>query len=144
MVVIWFHHCFLFFQKFYLSLLGCLPCWGLWVFAIWLSQIIIIIITIITITIRRRMAEQLQQCINNHQAPEWITTGRTALDQKDKSKGNVASNYRPITCLPIMLRLLTSIISESLYNYLEETDTIPHQQKGCRRKCRGTKDQLLI
>ena len=73
-----------------------------------------------------------------------MTTGRTALVQKDKSKGNVASNYRPITCLPIMWKLLTGIISERLYNYLEETNTIPHQQKGCRRKCRGTKDQLLI
>ena len=86
------------------------------------------------------MAEQLQHCINNHQAPEWMTTGRTALVQKEKNKGKVASNYRPITCLPIMWKLLTSIISESL----EETDTIPHRQKGYRRKCRGTKDQLLI
>ena len=94
--------------------------------------------------LHQRMAEQLQHCINNHQAPEWMTTGRTALVQKDKSKGNVASNYRPITCLPIMWKLLTGIISERLYNYLEETKTIPHQQKGCRRKCRGTKGQLVI
>ena len=43
-----------------------------------------------------------------------------------------------------MWKLPTGIISERLYNHLEETDTMPHQQKGCRRKCRGTKDQLLI
>ena len=43
-----------------------------------------------------------------------------------------------------MWQLLTGIISERLYNSLEETNTIPHQQKGCRRKCRGTKGQLLI
>lgn len=91
-----------------------------------------------------RIAEQLQHCISNHHAPKWMTTGRTSLVQKDRSKGNIASNYRPITCLPIMWKLLTGIISERLYNYLEETNTIPHQQKGCRRKCRGTKDQLLI
>ena len=30
------------------------------------------------------------------------------------------------------------------YNYLKETNTISHLQKGCRRKCWGTKDQLLI
>ena len=59
-----------------------------------------------------------------------MTTGRTALVQKDKSKGNVASNYRPITCLPIMWKLLTGIISERLYNYLEETDTIPTNRKA--------------
>ena len=90
------------------------------------------------------MTEQLQHCINNHQAPEWMTTGRTALVRKDKIKGNVASDYRPITCLPIMWKLLTGIISERLYNYLEETNTIPHQQKRCRKNCRGTKDQLQI
>ena len=28
-VVAWFSHCFFFFLKFSLSLLGCLPCWGL-------------------------------------------------------------------------------------------------------------------
>ena len=90
------------------------------------------------------MAEQLQHCINNHQAPEWMATGRTALIQIDKSKGNVASNYRPITCLPIMWKLLIGIISERLYNYLVETNTVPHQQNSCKRKCIGTKDQLLI
>ena len=94
--------------------------------------------------LHQRMAEQLQYCINNHQAPEWMTTGRTALVQKDKSKGNIASNYRKITCLPIMWKLPMGIINERLYNYLEKTSTIPHQQKGCRRKSRGTKDQLLI
>ena len=44
-------------------------------------------------SLHQRMAEELQHCINNHQAPEWMTTGRTALVQKD-----VASNYRPIAC----------------------------------------------
>ena len=73
-----------------------------------------------------------------------MTTGRIALVQKDKNKVNVTSEYRPVTCLPIMWKLLTGIISERLYNYLEETNTIPHQQKSCRRKCKGTKDQLLI
>ncbi|XP_066981086.1 uncharacterized protein [Macrobrachium rosenbergii] len=69
---------------------------------------------------------------------------RASLAQKDKNKGNIASNYRLIICLPIMWKLPTGIISERLYNYLEDTNTIPHQQKGCRRKCRGTKDQLPI
>ena len=37
--------------------------------------------------------------------------------QKDKSKGNVASNYRPITCLPFMWKLLTSAIAHQIYAY---------------------------
>ncbi|MEO1255298.1 MAG: reverse transcriptase family protein, partial [Bacteroidota bacterium] len=91
-----------------------------------------------------RIAQQLEVCIRNHKAPTWMTLGRTSLIQKDKNKGTIPTNYRPITCLPIMWKLLTGIISDRLYEYLEETHTIPYQQKGGRRKCRGTKDQLLI
>ena len=29
--------------------------------------------------LHQRMAEQLQHCINNHQAPEWMATGRTVV-----------------------------------------------------------------
>ena len=90
------------------------------------------------------MAEQLQHCTNNHQAPEWMTTGRTALVQKDKSKGNVASNYRPITRLPIMWKLLAGIISERLYNYLKETNTIPHQQKAVKGSAEAPKTNSLL
>jgi hypothetical protein len=32
--------------------------------------------------------------------PEWMTSGRTTLLQKDKEKGTAVENYRPITCLP--------------------------------------------
>ena len=95
-------------------------------------------------SLHERIAQQLQGCVLQKDVPEWMTTGRTALIQKDQHKGNVASNYRPITCLPIMWKLLTGIISEELYTYLEETNTLPREQKGCRRKCRGTKDHLLV
>ena len=91
-----------------------------------------------------KIAEQLQECMIHKDAPEWMTTGRTALIQKDQEKGNIPSNYRPITCLPVIWKLLTGIISEELYVYLEETNTLPKEQKGCRRKCRGTKDHLLV
>ena len=95
-------------------------------------------------SLHQRTVGQLQICIQNEQAPNWMTTGRTTLTQKDKAKGAAVTNYRPITCLPLMWKLLTGIISEDLYNFLETTNTIPHEQKGCRRKCKGTKDQLLI
>ena len=31
-----------------------------------------------------------------------------------------------------------------VYTYLERGSLLPEEQKGCRRRCRGTKDQLLI
>ena len=63
---------------------------------------------------------------------------------KDKSKGNVASNYRPITCLPLIWKLLTGIIADGMYSFLESRDLLPDEQKGCRKKSRGTHDQLFI
>ena len=76
--------------------------------------------------------------------PVWMTTGRTVLCQKDPQKGNVVDNYRPIYCLPLMWKLMTGVIADSVYKMLEESDILPTEQKGCRKKSRGTKDQLLI
>ena len=76
--------------------------------------------------------------------PEWMTHGRTVLCQKDPQKGNTADNYRPITCLPLMWKLLTGVIAEKMYNYLEQEKILPEEQKGCRRGSRGTKGQLLL
>ena len=44
----------------------------------------------------------------------------------------------------IMWKLLTGIISEDMYCFMENENLLPEEQKGCRRKSRGTKDQLLI
>ena len=43
-----------------------------------------------------------------------------------------------------MWKLLTGIISEDMYCFMENENILPDEQKGCRRKSRGTKDQLLI
>jgi len=43
-----------------------------------------------------------------------------------------------------MWKLLTGIMSEKLYYHLERNNLLVDEQKGCRKKSRGTKDQLLI
>ena len=43
-----------------------------------------------------RVSLQLKECLDSGFVPSWLTRGRTSLLQKDKSEGNVASNYRPI------------------------------------------------
>ena len=91
-----------------------------------------------------RIALQLQDCLTTTQIPEWFTIGATTLILKDKEKGNIASNCTPITCLPLMWKLCTGIMVDERYNHLEEKRLLPEEQKGCRRKSRGTKDQLLI
>ena len=76
--------------------------------------------------------------------PERMTHGLTVLCQKEPQKGNTGDNYRPITCLPLIWKLLTGAIAEEMCNYLEREKILPEEQKGCKRGSSGTKDQLLV
>ena len=76
--------------------------------------------------------------------PSWLTEGRTALLWKDKSKGNIASNYRPITCLPLMWKLLSGVIADQIYGHLDQQKLLSEEQKGYRKRSRGTNDLLYI
>ena len=64
--------------------------------------------------------------------------------QKDKSKGNAASIYRPITCFPLMWKLLTGVIADQIYVHLDHGTLLPEEQKGCRKGSRGIVDLLYI
>ena len=91
------------------------------------------------------IATQLNEILEGtKEIPARMTYGRTVLCQKDAAKGNSVENFRPITCLPLMWKLLTGIISEDLYCFMENENLFPEEQKGCRRKSMGTKDQLVI
>ena len=63
---------------------------------------------------------------------------------KDTEKRPIVSNFRPITCLPLMWKLLTSVLADAMYEHLDGKGLLVDEQKGCRRKSRGTNDQLLI
>ena len=88
--------------------------------------------------------EYLRECLDSGEVSDWLTKGRTVLAQKDKAKENIASNYPPITCLPLVWKLLTSILADEIYDYLEKNMLLPEDQKRCRRKCKGTGDLLFI
>ena len=95
--------------------------------------------------IHGRIAAQLNEILEGtKEIPAWMTYGRTVLCHKDAAKGNSVENFRPITCLPLMWKLLTGIVSEDIYCFMENEHLFPEEQKGYRRKSRGTKDQLLI
>ena len=79
----------------------------------------------------QRVRSQLKECFDIGFLPCWLTKGRTALLQKDKSKGNIASKYRPITCLPLMWKLLTGIIADQIYGHLDQEKLLPEEQKRC-------------
>ena len=60
--------------------------------------------------LHKRIAEQLNGIIRTGVVPTWMTTGRTFLCVKDISKGNAADNYRPMSCLPLMWKVLTELL----------------------------------
>ena len=80
-----------------------------------------------------KLLNNLAQCIEEGNVPDWMTKGRTVLIQKDKSKSNVASNYRPITCLPLVWKLMTGILAEEIYGFLSTGIGLPEEQKGCSK-----------
>ena len=73
-----------------------------------------------------------------------MTLGKIVLCQRDPNIGNAVDNYRPILCLLLMCKLMIKTIAESISNFIDVDDKLLVKQKGCRKKSRGTKDQLLI
>ena len=91
------------------------------------------------------IAEQLDSLLGDGgELPGWMTYGKTVLCLKDPEKGSAVDNYRPISCLPLMWKLLTGILGNEIYEFIDKNNIFPEEQKGCKRKSRGTKDQLLI
>ena len=64
--------------------------------------------------------------------------------RKISVKGNVASNHRPITYLPLMWKLLTGVTADQIHAHLDQEKLLPEDQKRCRKGSRGTNDILYI
>ena len=76
--------------------------------------------------LHERIAIQMNKILMGEDSPPaWMTYRRTVLCQKDPRKGNAVENYRPITCLPLMWKLLTGMIAEETSNYLERQKLLP-------------------
>ena len=73
-----------------------------------------------------------------------MTLGNIVLCQKDLAKRSAVDNYRPISCLPLMWKLMTRMLAGKMYSYLARQNALPSEQKGCRKGSCATKDQLLI
>ena len=81
--------------------------------------------------LHEHVAKQMDNIISNREdIPKWMTFGKTVLCQKDPSKGNAVDNYRPISCLPLMWKLMAGTIAESIYNFLDVNDKLLVEQKG--------------
>ena len=64
-------------------------------------------------------------------------TKGTLLIQEGKSKGRAASNYPPIACLPLYWKLLTALLSDEIYLFLEKNQLQPKEQRDVEGKAVG-------
>ena len=96
------------------------------------------------IALHCRIAEQLNLILEFCSVPQWMNQGKTILCVKDPSLKNAAENFWPITYLPLMWKLLSGMLSEKMYYHFEMGQLLSEEEKGCRKRSRGTKDQLLI
>ena len=91
-----------------------------------------------------RLTLEISRCLQGAQVPEWMTKGKSGLIQKERSKGDTPNNDRPITCLPMMWKILTAQVREWIYDSLTSRGLFPEEQKGCREGSRGTEYLLYI
>ena len=75
--------------------------------------------------------------------PDWWTTGQTTLIAKEEPTQN-PSNYRLITCLLVMYKILSSIVTSRMSHHINANKIIPNEQKGNASNTYGTIDQLII
>ena len=94
-------------------------------------------------SIQEGLRRSLQKCLENGNMPMWMTKGRTILMKNGKEKGKATSNYRPITCLPLVWKLLTGVIANVIYGFLDTNLLLPQELKRLRRKSRGMNDLLF-
>ena len=66
------------------------------------------------------------------------------IDPKNPNKGTAPNNYRPITCLPIMRKILIAQVREEIYYLLTSCRLFSEEQKGCRKGSRGITVLLYI
>ena len=78
----------------------------------------------------------------NRAIEKWLPIGRTYLLYKGKDPKQ-PRNYRPITCLNTMYKLLTSTLAMHIERHIDDHDIMEVTQKGCRKGKKGCKDHLM-
>ncbi|KAL0274582.1 UNVERIFIED_CONTAM: hypothetical protein PYX00_002681 [Menopon gallinae] len=75
--------------------------------------------------------------------PEFLTEGVTFMLPKDSGACD-PSKFRPITCLCTLYKALTSCLTAKIYEHCDSNNLVAEEQKGCRKRSRGCKEQVLI
>ena len=66
------------------------------------------------------------------------------LNKHPQNMTNIPKNSRPITCLSTMYKILTSIVTKRIYNFLDTNKCYHRNEKAVKKGSYGCKNQLLI
>ncbi|XP_045477912.1 uncharacterized protein LOC123683059 [Harmonia axyridis] len=92
----------------------------------------------------RKLAELFQKAlIDPTHIPPSCTLGTTHMIPKG-TRNEDASNYRPITCLPAIYKILTGILTQRIWKHVSKHNILATQQGVCRRDVKGCKELLII
>ena len=72
---------------------------------------------------------------------KWFTQGIKYLIPKF-NETNISKNYRPITCLSTIYKILMSIVTERTYNFLDANNILPSEQKGYKKRANVRKQSV--
>ena len=92
----------------------------------------------------RQTSTRNEQMLPRWKVPDWKTKGKTTLIQKNLSKRTAPNNYRPITYLSMMWKILTAQIREEIYISLTSCSLFTEEQKICRKGSRCSAVLLYI
>ncbi|XP_064074799.1 uncharacterized protein LOC135194103 [Vanessa tameamea] len=94
--------------------------------------------------LHEKLAKKCTELIKGEaQLPDFLAKGITHMLPKSADTSS-PSQYRPITCLPTLYKLITSCISNKINSHIESNNILAEEQKGCRQGHRGCKEQLII
>ncbi|XP_044749653.1 uncharacterized protein LOC123310249 [Coccinella septempunctata] len=92
----------------------------------------------------KRLAEIFQRALTDPTCiPETCTLGISHMIPKGAKNGD-PTNYRPITCLPVIYKILTGIVTQKIWDHVAKNSILAREQNGCRRDVKGCKELLII
>lgn len=80
---------------------------------------------------------------NPQQLPQFLAQGKTYIIPKNHNTVDPA-NYRPITCLQTLYKIISSTIYKKIEQHLQKYNIITEEQKGCRKNNQGCKEELIV
>ncbi|XP_044757776.1 uncharacterized protein LOC123315935 [Coccinella septempunctata] len=74
--------------------------------------------------------------------PSFLTAGLTYMLPKG-AESEDPKNYRPVTCLPTIYKLLTGVLTRHINNHVRSHNILATEQNGCKSKAMGAKELLI-